>query len=93
MLVAIVLGIVVGALAFLPLIGGMNLARKATPTSNVGHAGGLLLGVLGSFAILAVAVVVCIVAFRPYVLAFTLAEVGALTVAAIVFGVSRMIRR
>ena len=93
MVLAIIAGIVVGALAFAPLVAGMNLARRATPTSNFGHAGALLLGVLGSFAVLAVAVVVCIAAFRSLVLPFVLAEVGALIVAAIVFGVSRMIRR
>ena len=91
--VAIAAGIVVGVAAFAPLVFGMNLARNATPTSNFGHAGALLLGVLGSFVILAVAVVLCIVFFRDLVLPFVLAEVAALTVAAIVFGVSRMIRR
>lgn len=93
MFVAVLVGIVVGLGAFAPLVAGMNLARNATPTSNLGHAGALLLGVLGSFAILAVAVVACIVLFRDFVLPFVLAEVGALIVAAIVFGVSKMIRR
>jgi len=93
MILAAVLGVVVGACAFLPLIAGMRLARKATPTSNVGHAGGLLLGVLGSFVILAVGVVVCIVAARPVAVPFVLGEAGALVVAAVAFGVSRMIRR
>ena len=93
MVLAVVLGILVGACAFLPLIAGMRLARNATPTSNIGHAGGLLLGVLGSFIILAVGVVVCIVAARPVAVPFVLGEAGALIVAAVVFGVSRMIRR
>ena len=93
MLVAILVGVIVGALAFVPLIKGMDLARNATPTSNFGHAGALLLGVLVSFVILAVAVVLCIVFFRDLVLPFALAEVGALIVAAVAFGVSRMIRR
>ena len=53
----------------------------------------MLLGVLGSFVLLAAAVVVCIVFFRDLVFPFVLAEVAALTVAAIAFGVSRMIRR
>lgn len=90
---AILAGIVVGAAAFAPLVFGMNLARKATATSNFGHAGALLLGVLGSFVLLVVAVVVCIVFFRDLVFPFVLAEVIALIVAAIAFGVSRMIRR
>ena len=89
---AVLAGIIVGAAAFAPLVYGMNLARRATATSNFGHAGALLLGVLGSFVLLAVAVVVCIVFFRNLVFPFVLAEVIALIVAAIVFGVSRMIR-
>ena len=93
MVIAALLGVLVGAVAFAPLIAGMRLARKATPTSNVGHAGGLLLGVLGSFVILAVGVVVCIVVARPVAVPFVLGEAGALVVAAIAFGVSRMIRR
>ena len=90
---AVLAGIVVGAAAFAPLVYGMNLARRATATSNFGYAGALLLGVLGSFVLLAVAVVICIVFFRDLVFSFVLAEVIALTVAAIMFGVSRMIRR
>lgn len=93
MLAAILVGVIVGAIAFAPLIKGMDLARKATPTSNFGHAGALLLGVLVSFVILAAAVVVCIAFFRDLVLPFALAEVGALIAAATAFGVSRMIRR
>ena len=90
---AIVAGALVGVAGFYPLVFGMNKARMATPTSNLGHAGALLLGVLLSFLVLAVAVVICIAAFRDYVLPFVLAEVGALIVAAIAFGVSKMIRR
>ena len=93
MVVAALLGVIVGVAAFAPLVVGMRLARNATPTSNIGHSGGLLLGVLGSFVILAVGVVVCIIVARPVAVPFVLGEAGALVVAAIVFGVSRMIRR
>ena len=93
MFVAVLVGALVGIAAFAPLVFGMNLARKATPTSNFGHAGSLLLGVLGSFVLLAVSVVVCIALFREFTFWFVLAEAGALFVAAVVFGVSRMICR
>lgn len=93
MVAAILLGILVGVCAFCPLVAGMRLARKATPSSNIGHAGGLLLGVLGSFIILAVAVIICIAAFRDAALPFVLAEAGALVVAAVVFGIVRIVRR
>ena len=91
--VAVLLGIVVGIVGFAPLVYGMNLARKATPTSNFGHAGALLLGVLVSFVVLAASVVVCIALFRELTLPFVLAEVGALVVAAVAFGITRMVRR
>lgn len=92
MVVAIILGAVIGVVSFLPLTWGMNLARKATPTSNIGHAGGLLLGVLGSFAILAVSLVGCLVAFRDLTLPFVIAMACGLVVSAVVFGVKKQLR-
>ncbi len=81
-----------GIVSFLPLVKGMKLARNATPTSNLGHAGALLLGVLGSFAILAVALVVCLVAFRDQTLPFALAMAAGLVVCAVAFGVTKQLR-
>lgn len=92
MFVAIVAGAVIGIAAFFPLVWGMKMARNATPTSNIGHAGGLLLGVLGSFALLAVALVVCIAAFRDMTLPFVIAMAAALVVAAVGYGISRQLR-
>lgn len=93
MVAAIVLGLLVGVVSFLPLLLGINLARKASPASNLGHAGALMLGVFISFVILAVAVIVCIVAFRDYTVPFALAEAGALIACAIVFGFTRLVGR
>ena len=93
MFVAIVVGIVVGVGCFAPLIFGMNKARMATPTSNFGHAGSLLLGVLISFVVLAVATVVCVKFFRDLTVPFAMAEAGGLIVAAIVFGVTKQLRK
>lgn len=93
MFVAIVLGIAIGAGCFVPLVFGMNKARMATPTSNFGHAGSLLLGVLASFVLLAVAMVVCVKFFRDLTVPFVLAEAGGLIVAAVAFGVSKQLRR
>lgn len=92
MIVAIIAGAVAGIVGFLPLIWGMNAARKATPTSNIGYAGGLLLGVLGSFVFLAALLVICIVAFRDLTLPFALAMAAGLVVTAIAYGVSRQLR-
>lgn len=93
MAAAIVIGLVVGALGFMPLVAGLKLARKATATSNLGEAGGLLLGVFGSFAVLLIPAVICIVVARDMTVALVLAEACALVIAAVVYGVSRLVRR
>ena len=93
MIASIVLGAVSGILGFLPLYMGLRLARKATPTSNLGHAGALLLGVLLSFLILVAAFIVCIFVARDLVLPFVLAEVGGLVVSAVAFGFSTLARK
>ena len=93
MFVAIVVGIVVGVGCFAPLIFGMNLARKATPTSNFGHAGSLLLGVLLSLVILGVATVVCVMFARDVAVPFVASEACGLIVAAVAFGVTKQLRK
>jgi len=93
MVVAIVLGLLVGVGSFTPLILGMRLAKNASPTSNLGHAGALLLGVLLSFVIVATAMVICVLAFRDYAVPFTVAEAIALIAVACVYGFSRLVRK
>lgn len=90
--VAILLGLLIGVACFAPLIFGMNLARKASPTSNLGHAGSLLLGVLISFVVLAVATVACVMLARDMAVPFVLAEAAGIVVAAIAFGVTKQLR-
>ena len=91
--VAIVLGAVCGVLGFLPLYMGLRLARKATPTSNLGHAGALLLGVLLSFVLLVIAFIACALVARDLVLPFVLAEVAGLIVSTVGFGFSTFVRK
>lgn len=93
MFIAAIVGIVVGAGCFAPLVFGMNLARKATPTSNFGHAGSLLLGVLISFVLLAVAMVLCVLLFRDVAVPFVVGEAGGLIVSAVAFSVSKNLRK
>ena len=93
MVLAIVLGALCGLLGFLPLLVGLRLAKNATPTSNLGHAGALLLGVLLSFVILAGALFACASLARELVLPFGFAEVGVLVIGAIAFGVYRLVRK
>ena len=90
--VAALLGLVIGVVCFAPLIFGMNLARKATPTSNLGHAGSLLLGVLISLVLLAAATIICVVFARDLAVPFVLAEAVGIIGAAIAFGVTKQLR-
>ena len=92
MAVAIVLGALAGAAGFAPLFAGLRMTRRVTDTSNLGHAGALLLGVL-SVAVLFVTAIACALLAREFVLPFVLAEVVALSVAAIGFGVSNLVRK
>ena len=93
MFVAIVIGAIIGFGSFAPLIYGMNKARMATPTSNFGHAGSLLLGVLISFVVLAVAAIVCVKLFRDLAVPFVVAEACGLIAAAVAFGVTKQLRK
>ena len=93
MFVAIVIGLAVGVAAFAPLIFGMNKARMASPTSNLGHAGSLLLGVLLSFIVLGAAMIICALQFRDVAVPFVLAEACGLAVSAVAFGISKNLRR
>ena len=61
----------------------------ATPTSNFGHAGSLLLGVLISLVVLAVAIIACVKLFRDVAVPFALGAAGGLIVAAVVFGITK----
>lgn len=93
MAVAIVVGALAGVAGFVPLFAGLRMTRRVTDTSNLGHAGALLLGVLLSVAVLFVAAIACALLAREFVLPFVLAEVVALSVAAIGFGVSNLVRK
>ena len=75
------------------LFAGLRMTRRVTDTSNLGHAGALLLGVLLSVAVLFVTAIACALLAREFVLPFVLAEVVALSVAAIGFGVSNLVRK
>ena len=90
---AIIIGAAVGVAGFLPLYGGLRLARRATQSSNLGQLGACLLGLLVSFVLLACASIICIVVARPLTLPFVLSEAIALSVSAICFGIAKMLRR
>ena len=93
MIIAILVGLVIGVASFSPLIFGMNKARMATPTSNLGHAGSLLLGVLLSLVILGGATIGYVMLFRDVTVPFVLAEVVGIIAAAVAFGISKNLRK
>ncbi|MGI6104727.1 MAG: hypothetical protein ACOYD7_00865 [Raoultibacter sp.] len=93
MVFSILLGALSGILGFLPLIFGMRLAQKATPTSNLGHAGALLLGVLLSFLIIAVTMVLCLVIARDAAFSFVIAEAAGLIGTGVVYGIYKLVRK
>lgn len=93
MFVAILLGIVVGVLGFLPLIGGLRLTRKANAGNNMVSMSMLLLGLLVSMLVLALPLIIVVLNWRDLVFPFVLAEAIALVVTAIVYGVVKLVRK
>ena len=92
MVLPIVLGAASGILGFVPLVLALRQTKKVTDTSNLGHAGALLLGVLASFILLFATAIACVLVDRPSVLPFVLAEAITLCVAGIAFGLYRHFR-
>ncbi len=93
MLLAIVLGALSGAVGVLPLFFGLRMTRRVTDTSNLGHAGALMLGVLLSFIVLFLAAIVCVVLARENAVPFVLAEAAVLVAAAVGYGVYTFVRK
>ena len=92
MVLAIVLGALSGALGVLPLFLGLR-TRRVTDTSNLGHAGALMLGVLLSFVILFLGAIACVVLARDIAVPFVLAEAVVLVACAIGYGVYTFVRK
>lgn len=93
MAAAIILGLLAGALGFVPLLIGLRMTKKVTETSNFGHMAILMLALLISFVILFVTAIVCINVARDLVLYFVLSEAVGLCVVTIGFGISRVVRK
>lgn len=91
--VAIIVGALCGIASFLPLFFGLRLTRRVNTTSNIANMGALLFGVIISIAILFIAAIVVIKLARDATLPFVFAEAVALIVAAIVYGVVKLVRK
>ncbi len=93
LLASLALGVVAGVLGFAPLLYSVSLTKHVTTTSNLSHAGALLLGVGASFALTIGAMIACILIARAYVLSFVLAEALALIATALVYGIYKQVRK
>ena len=93
MVLAIVLGALSGAIGVLPLFLSLRMAGRVTDTSNLGHAGALMLGVLLSFVILFLGAIDCVVLARESAVPFVLAEAAVLVVAAVGYGIYTFVRK
>ena len=93
MVVAAIVGLLAGAVSFMPLLLGQKIVRTAHPQGSFGQAGALLLGVLASILVLAACTVICVVAARDVAVAFAFGEVIGLIVAAVAYGISVMAKR
>lgn len=77
----------------MPLFLGLRMTRRVTDTSNLGHAGALMLGVLLSFVILFLGAIACVVHARDIAVPFVLAEAAVLVACAIGYGVYTFVRK
>lgn len=93
MVLAIALGILAGIAGFLPLVFGLHRVKHMTDSGNLGHMGVLMLCLLLSFVLMFAFAILCINVNRDAALPFVLSEAGALSVTAIVFGVTRLARK
>ena len=93
MVLAIALGAAAGIVGFAPLVFGFHRVKHMTDAGNLGHMGVLMLCLLFSFVLMFAFAILCINVNRDAALPFVLSEAGALSVTAIVFGVTRLARK
>ena len=91
MVLAIALGAAAGIVGFAPLVFGLHRVKHMTDAGNLGHMGVLMLCLLFSFVLMFAFAILCV--NRDAALPFVLSEAGALSVTAIVFGVTKLARK
>ena len=93
MALAIALGVAAGIVGFSPLVFGLYRVRHMTDSVNFGHMGVLMVCLLISFILMFAAALLCISLARDLALPFVLSEAVALSLTAIAFGVSKLVRK
>ena len=90
MAIAIVCGVIAGAVGFVPLLIGLRLTRRVTATSNFGYMSILIISLIVSFAVMFAFAGLCVAFARDLAMPFVLSEAVALSVVAIAFGFARL---
>ena len=93
MVLAIVLGIVVGVVGFLPLVGALHVTRLTNAGNNLISMTTLMLGLAVSLMVLVIPLAIVLFNMRDLAIPFVLAEAIALVVTAIVYGVYKLVRK
>lgn len=94
MAMAIIAGVLAGVVSLVPMYAGIHATKRMDAQSSAaGYLTPVLLAVGGSFIVLALATVICVVAARPYVVPFALAEACTLVVVALGYGIAKAIRK
>lgn len=94
MAIAIIAGILAGLVSLVPMWAGVRSAKRMdAQQSAAGYLTPVLLAVGGSFVVLALATVICVVVARSSVVPFALAEACTLVVVALGYGIAKAIRK
>ena len=87
MVVAVIVGILVGAVSIIPFSVAIKKIRTVDPTHSLNLLGPFLATIAASFVILIAGMVVCKLAFPEVALAYAAAELMTFVIGIVVFGV------
>ncbi len=93
MAVAVIVGILVGAVSIIPFRVAANRIRSVNPTNTIGMLGAFLLTIVISFLILIAGMIICRAVAPDVVVAYAIAELVAFVVGVIIFGIVIAMRR
>ena len=93
MVVAVIVGIIVGIASVMPFNVAIKKIRTVDPTLSLNLLGPFLLTIAASFAVLIAGMIVCKLAFPDVALVYAASEVVAFVAGVIVFGVVLAKRR
>ena len=94
MAIAIIAGILAGAVSLVPMFAGLHSTKHMdAQQSPIGYLTPVLLAIGGSFIILALATVVCAVVARSSVVPFALTEACTLVLATLGYGIAKAFRK